>query len=1531
MQYDDGFIAYLNGQEVARQNTIEPRADLIAHWTFDDLANPYADSAGSSDGTLTMGTSAQPAGLIGDHALQLFGTGNVDVGSSNVFETETYTVSAWLNTDTLSGWRTAVGTWHVGNYWMHYGLRSSQQFSNHVFTDNQQRDLIGTSSVQTNRWYHVVSVVDKATRTLQLWVDGVKEQETVLPSWMVTQTPGSNQLHLGTKDGSGNPWSGLLDDIGIWNSALTAAEVRAVYNLGLPAILGSAYDFNYGLEQVQQLFAIHAARGGEATLGTETWAYAEELNTIAGGTTPGDLFQHAGTTYLLLDSSGGGRGLKLAPSGMESGAWHAVAATMRADADAVQFQTFDITPFLNQLQTGTNVLALHGMNVTTTDGDFLIAAKLDAVSLTLDESIQRYFAVPTPGSSNGAGSQDLGPLFSNATHAPSEPGEAEDLHITVRVASTGQGVAEVTLHDRIQFQAERSRTMFDDGLHNDGAAGDGIYGATIPAADFSAGEMVRWYFTAADTVGNESRWPLFDAPLDAPEYFGTVVHDPSIHSPLPVFHWFVENPAAAETGSGTRASVWYDGQFYDNVFVRIRGGTARSWPKKSYKFKFNEGDHFLLRDGVPRKDELNLNTTYTDKSYVRAVLMAEFQNEAGTPSPDSFHMRVEQNGEFYSVAIAVEQPDKDFLRRHDLDTEGALYKAGPGSKYDAGTGSFEKQTRTDEDSSDLQAFITGLAQSDQALTTFLFDNVNLPAQINLMATNILAQNIDGSDKNHYIYRDTLGTGQWQMLPWDLDLTFGPDALNTDRILADQNTAGATYPNAVHPFLGNRDFPLHVGKYNDFLDRMIDDPTTREMLLRRVRSLADEYLATGYFENRIDELVALLGADVALDQAHWGASAHFGSVDYTLQAANDRIKTEYLARRLPYLTEYQHTGGVGIPAAQTDLASLPPEQRGITLGQVEFAPSSGNQDEEFIEIINSNPFAVDVSGWVLSTAVEHRFHPGTVIPAGRSIYVTPSEPAFRDRSTGPSGGQALFVQGNYSGHLSSLGEVIRLTDVNGNEIFSQAYVGAPSEMQQFLRITEINYNPAAPAAAESGAMPAVDNDDFEYIELANIGVQPLDLNGVRFTAGVSFSFPAMTLEPGERVLVVRNQPAFELRYGTGLPVAGSFVDTGLNNSGEQIKLEDALNNTIHDFAYDSKGDWPELADGLGSALTVIDVHGNYSDPFNWFASGELNGTPGTTGSDIAVMARKVFYSGSSFTGNNAIATDKDPLFEGRSADFDNYTSYLHGLNGLYIDVLHLADGGNLSAADFAFHVGNSDHMPAWLPLNEQPDVTVGAGQGVGGSDRVALTWPNQSIQQTWLQVRLLANETTGLVRDDVFYYGNAVGETGNRNRLNAHVDGFDFAGTRDHAGAAAAIDHVNDFNRDGLVDGADLAIVRDHATHFDSALRLISPTLAAPPPPLQQGLSSSFVLPASEPLVRSDSISVPLDLPAPYRAAARLLLRLAIQTERFAVHSGKEADSAAQDSLPTGVLRDWIELPGIVRASVAQVAVPTQHEATKSDV
>ncbi|MCF7676341.1 MAG: lamin tail domain-containing protein, partial [Akkermansiaceae bacterium] len=151
----------------------------------------------------------------------------------------------------------------------------------------------------------------------------------------------------------------------------------------------------------------------------------------------------------------------------------------------------------------------------------------------------------------------------------------------------------------------------------------------------------------------------------------------------------------------------------------------------------------------------------------------------------------------------------------------------------------------------------------------------------------------------------------------------------------------------------------------------------------------------------------------------------------------------------------------------------------------------------------------------------------------------------------------------------------------------------------LVVSEIYYNP--PGSVET----------TEYVELLNTSTKTLDLSNVSFTAGITFTLPTTWLDPGARILVVKDQAAFIAAFGAGRPIAGTFPNS-LDNSGEQIELRRADGQILHSFTYLDTPPWPVEADGDGYSLVLVAPMSNpdHADPRSWRASAVANGgTPG----------------------------------------------------------------------------------------------------------------------------------------------------------------------------------------------------------------------------------------------------------------------------------------------------------------------------------
>ncbi len=895
--------------------------------------------------------------------------------------------------------------------------------------------------------------------------------------------------------------------------------------------------------------------------------------------------------------------------------WNSTAEGPRSDTQSTAFEDFAVNVSLGGIQTGTNLLAIFGANVSAADGDFLATAQIETQTRAIQFDQARYFTAPTPGFDNGVGTENIGPIISEVGHSPNVPQTNENITVTARITPTFAPVGPVTLWYRIMFMATNALPMLDDGQHGDGAAGDGIYGAIIPSTLSTNGQMRRWYITAADTASRTTRFPTFATTNNTPEYLGTIVYVEQTNN-LPLLHMFIVNPLAANNATGTKCSLFWDGEFYDNLNINIHGQSSSGWAvdKKSYDIDFHPGHNFRWQDGEPRVDDINLLGTYADKSKVRNVLPYDTYRLAGGTYHFIRPVRVQQNGAFFAIYDLAENGDNNYLKRLGRDPNGALYKMYntftdnvTTPDYTISSSEAEKKTRRQEGNADLVALFNGLANTAtplQTKTNYFWDNINIPATIDFLAARVITGDIDCCHKNYYFYRDSDGTGEWEGMPWDVDLSYGHNWNSTevyfDNALIPGNGLGVGGNNGVFAFLINTYAPA------------------REMYIRRIRTLMDDILqAPGtpmtnrVYEKRMDEMFAMINADNDLDLAKWGTWRDVSTgggptsgaptfdtnhVDYeTLTEAHARLKQYLIDRRV---SMFARSPGE-VPAAQ-------PTNAAITFGTVEFNPSSGIQAQEYIQLRNTNSYAVDISGWKMSGGIDYTFKGGLVIPANGTLYLSPDVKAFRARAASPRGNEGRFVQGNYKGQLSARGESLTLADSGGRIVATNTFAGAPSLAQQYLRITEIMYHP--PTSPPGGAF---DREEFEFIELKNIGPVAMNLTGVHFTNGIEFTFTSANvtnLPAGATIILAKNPTAFSSRYPAVVNVTGPYIGY-LDNGGETIRLDDAVGEKILDFTFNNT--WYPMTDGRGLSLVIVDESApwfTWGEKESWRPSSKFNGSP-----------------------------------------------------------------------------------------------------------------------------------------------------------------------------------------------------------------------------------------------------------------------------------------------------------------------------------
>jgi hypothetical protein len=108
-----------------------------------------------------------------------------------------------------------------------FGLITSGNAPGRLYFFGYSYDLAGTTALLPNTWYFGAVTFDGTT--LRLYVNG-QEENSMNASGLNTQLNASG-LTVGYRN-AGTRWTGQLDEVAIWNRALTAAEVQAIYTAG---------------------------------------------------------------------------------------------------------------------------------------------------------------------------------------------------------------------------------------------------------------------------------------------------------------------------------------------------------------------------------------------------------------------------------------------------------------------------------------------------------------------------------------------------------------------------------------------------------------------------------------------------------------------------------------------------------------------------------------------------------------------------------------------------------------------------------------------------------------------------------------------------------------------------------------------------------------------------------------------------------------------------------------------------------------------------------------------------------------------------------------------------------------------------------------------------------------------------------------------------------------------------------------------------------------------------------------------------
>jgi prepilin-type N-terminal cleavage/methylation domain-containing protein len=224
--------------EIGSKPALAAQAEgLMGLWKLDEgSGSSSVDSSGNGytgtwSGTPTGTSGYYSAGKVGTWSGTFDGsTDYISAGNMGVFPTQG-TIAFWMNASSLTSYPNPLTTNYAGG---NAGIRFEQ--SGGTFQAVIGNDAgaysgggIGCTSagISANTWYHIVYTWNTATNLENCYQNGSVVNASVSNTFWPTTIP---NFTIGEGFNTSRYWSGKIDDVRIYNRALSANEVQALYN-----------------------------------------------------------------------------------------------------------------------------------------------------------------------------------------------------------------------------------------------------------------------------------------------------------------------------------------------------------------------------------------------------------------------------------------------------------------------------------------------------------------------------------------------------------------------------------------------------------------------------------------------------------------------------------------------------------------------------------------------------------------------------------------------------------------------------------------------------------------------------------------------------------------------------------------------------------------------------------------------------------------------------------------------------------------------------------------------------------------------------------------------------------------------------------------------------------------------------------------------------------------------------------------------------------------------------------------------------
>lgn len=211
---------------------------MVSYWKFDDSADPDKDHYGNNHGIAILNSDWYSEGLIGG-AMRFYGTSYsgedsyIDIGADSSLDIQNLSIATWIKSDKPQQY------W--GCYISHCGPNYNDGWSAWWGCcaggeDRQDKILWGVQGVEgfsgdthlDTNWHFVVVTNDIVNNIREIYIDGQLDGTDVAYEY-----GNSGSVRIGQDTCYPERFSGWLDEMAIFNRALTATDIQQMYQSGL--------------------------------------------------------------------------------------------------------------------------------------------------------------------------------------------------------------------------------------------------------------------------------------------------------------------------------------------------------------------------------------------------------------------------------------------------------------------------------------------------------------------------------------------------------------------------------------------------------------------------------------------------------------------------------------------------------------------------------------------------------------------------------------------------------------------------------------------------------------------------------------------------------------------------------------------------------------------------------------------------------------------------------------------------------------------------------------------------------------------------------------------------------------------------------------------------------------------------------------------------------------------------------------------------------------------------------------------------